>query len=153
MSNDDLHYAAGQGDIQVVKTLLAEGRDPNAFDHISFTPLHHAANKAHLEVIQLLLQAGADVNAHDESRMGDTPLGYIAGNCSLAVAQALVAAGADPTIRGWMQLCALDRAKDRKKAEGRRVYELLGNASRKFNVACQNGLALRDAMPPPGCQA
>ena len=134
-SNDDLHYAAAQGDIPAVKALLAEGHDPNAFDDISFTPLHHAADKAHLEIIQLLLQAGADINAHDESRIGDTPLGHIAGYCSLAVAQALLAAGADPSIRGWMQLCALDRAKDRKKDEGRRVYELLCNASRKFNVA------------------
>lgn len=134
-SNDDLHYAAAQGDIAAVKALLAAGHDPNAFDDISFTPLHHAADKAHLEIIQLLLQAGADINAHDETHIGDTPLGQIAGNCSLAVAQALLTAGADPTIRGWMQLCALDRAKDRKKDEGRRVYELLCNAARKFNVA------------------
>jgi ankyrin repeat protein len=134
-SNDDLHEAVARGDIPVVKALLAEGHDPNAFDDISFTPLHHAANKGHLEIVQLLLQAGADINAHDESRIGDTPLGHVAGSCSLAVAQALVAAGANPTIRGWMQLSALDRAKDRKKDEGRRVYELLCNASRKFNVA------------------
>jgi len=130
--HDELHYAAAQGNIPAVKALLAEGHDPNAFDDIFFTPLHHAADKGHLDVIHLLLQAGADVNAQDESHIGDTPLGHIAGNCSLAVAKALLAAGADPTIRGWMQLCALDRAKGRKKDEGQRVYELLCNASRKF---------------------
>jgi ankyrin repeat protein len=134
-SNDDLHYAASRGDISAVRSLLAEGHDPNAYDDISFTPLHHAAKNGHLEIIKLLLKAGADINAHDDSRIGDTPLGHIAGNCSLAVAKELLAAGADPTIRGWMQLCALDRAKERKKEEGRKVYELLCNAARKFNVA------------------
>lgn len=134
-SCDDLHWAAERGDIADVKAFLAAGHDPNVFDDISFTPLHYAAREGHLEIIRLLLQAGADVNAHDEPRIGDTPLGCIAGNCSLAVAQALLAAGADPTIRGWMQLCALDRAKDRKRHEGPRVYELLCNAARKFNIA------------------
>ena len=134
-SCDDLHWAAERGDIEAVKALLAAGHDPNVFDDISFTPLHYAAREGHLEIIRLLLQAGADVNAHDEPRIGDTPLGYIAGSCSLAVAQALLAAGADPTIRGWMQLCALDRAKDRKRGEGPRVYEVLCNAARKFTGA------------------
>jgi ankyrin repeat protein len=133
--NWDLHYAAIQGDASAVKALLARGFDPDAFDDTSFTPLHHAANSGHLEIIQLLLQAGADVNARDEAQIGDTPLGQVAGNCSIAVAQALITAGADPTIRGWMQLCALDRANGRKKEEGQRVYELLCKAARKFNVA------------------
>ncbi len=118
-----------------MKELLAQGHDPNAFDDVAFTPLHHAAYHGHLEIIRLLLSAGADINAHDESRIGNSPLGEVAGKCSFAVAQALVAAGADPTIRGWMQLCALDRAKERKKEEGKQVYELLCNAACKFNVA------------------
>ncbi|MFZ2278936.1 MAG: ankyrin repeat domain-containing protein [Prosthecobacter sp.] len=134
-SCDDLHWAAERGDISAVKAFLAAGHDPNAFDDLSFTPLHYAAREGHLHIIRLLLEAGADVNAHDEPRFGNTPLGDIAGNCSLAVAQALLAAGADPTVRGWMQLCALDRAKDRKRDDGPKVYELLCNASRKFNVA------------------
>jgi ankyrin repeat protein len=131
----ELHHAAIQGDAPAAKALLEQGYDPNAFDDCAFTPLHHAANHGHLAIIQLLLSAGADINAHDESRIGNSPLGEVAGNCSVAVAQSLVAAGADPTIRGWMQLCALDRAKERKKEEGKRVYELLCNAARKFNVA------------------
>ena len=132
--NWELHYAALEGDAPAVMALLGQGLDPNAFDDMSFTPLHHAANNGHLEIIQLLLQAGADVNAHDEARIGDSPLGQVAGKCSLAVAQALIAAGADPTLQGWMQLSALDRAKDRKHDEGPRVYELLRNAARKFNA-------------------
>jgi len=76
-----------------------------------------------------LLKAGADVNAHDEENIGDTPLGRIAGDCSLETAKILVEYGADPTISGWMQLSALDRAKARKRPEGRSVYELLCKAA------------------------
>lgn len=129
---DNLHRAAQRGDIAVVKEFLARGEHINAFDEISFTPLHHAANEGHLDLVKLLLEAGADVNAHEEARIGNTPLGEIAGNCSLAMARVLIAAGADPTIRGWMQLSALDRARDRKKPEGRKVYELLVEAGKRF---------------------
>jgi ankyrin repeat protein len=132
---NDLHWAAERGDVSAVKAFLAEGHDPNVFDDLSFTPLHYAAREEHLHVIRLLLDAGADVNAHDESRIGDTPLGSIAGNCSLAVAQLLIGAGADPNLRGWMQLCALDRAKNRKRNDGPKVYELLCDASRKFRIS------------------
>jgi ankyrin repeat protein len=127
-----LHLASGEGDVAAVESLLQQGVDPNKFDDISCTPLHYAAENGHLEVVTLLLRAGADVNAQDEARAGDTPLGRIAGNCSFEVAEALVCAGADPTIRGWMQLSALDRAKNRKRPEGRSVYELLSTAGRKF---------------------
>ena len=65
------------------------------------------------------------VNPHQKPTIGDTPLGEIAGNCSLALAQILMDAGADPTIGGWMNLCALDRAKDRKRGDGTGVYSLL----------------------------
>jgi ankyrin repeat protein len=130
-----LHDAALQGDVARITALLDEGGDPNAFDDMAFTPLHHAADKEHLQVVTVLLRRGADVNAHDESRIGDNPIGQVAGHCSLAMAQLLVDAGADPTIRGWMQLSALDRASERKKPEGRQVYDLLCKAAARFKKA------------------
>ena len=130
-----LHYAALQGDVAGVTTLLDQGVDPNAFDDMAFTPLHHAADKEHLQAVTVLLQRGADVNAHDESRIGDSPLGQVAGHCSLAMAQLLIDAGADPSIRGWMQLSALDRASERKRPEGRQVYDLLCKAAERFKRA------------------
>lgn len=84
-------------------------------------------------MIKYLLAAGADVNAHIPQTVGDTPLGAIACSCSFVVAKILTDAGADPTIPGWMQLTALDRAKDRNRDEGDRVYALLLDvAKRKF---------------------
>jgi ankyrin repeat protein len=121
----DLHFAAQDGDLTRVRQLLADGRSPNAFDEISKTPLHYAAESGHIDIMRVLLEAGADVNAHEEARIGNTPLREVAGKCSLAVATFLVDSGADPRIPGWMQLTALDQAKERKDQEGQRVHGLL----------------------------
>ncbi|AFY89462.1 ankyrin repeat domain-containing protein [Chroococcidiopsis thermalis] len=129
-----LHFAAKDGDENLVKQQIEEGCPVNDFDELGKTPLHHASQKGHIAVIKLLLEAGADVNAHDESKIGDTPLGEVAGNCDFEVAKLLIDAGANPTIPGWMQLTALHRAKTRKKPEGKAVYQLLLDVARKkFN--------------------
>ncbi len=127
----DLHHAAHEGDVRAVKVLLAEGADPNAFQEFGFTPLHFAADHEQFEIVRLLLDAGSNINAHDESCIGNTPLGEVAGRCSFAMAEILVSAGADPTISGWMQLTALDRAEERDDDEGRRVYHLLQAAVKR----------------------
>ena len=102
-----------------------DGSDINAFDSLGKTALHWAAKGEHLTVVAFLIKHGADVNARHEPTIGDTVLGEIAGNCSFEMARVLVDAGADPSIRGWMQLNALDRAKERKRGDGPRVYALL----------------------------
>jgi ankyrin repeat protein len=127
-----LHFAAEKGELDEVKKLVENGYDINAFDDsISFTPLHFAAMNGHIDVVKYLLSVGADVNANEEEKIGDTPLGAVAASCSYEIAEILVKAGANPTIPGWMQITALDRASARKKEEGRRVYALLVKAIRK----------------------
>jgi hypothetical protein len=61
--------------------------------------------------------------------IGNSPPGDVAESCSLRIARLLVEAGADPTIPGWMQLTALDRAADRKRGDGPHVYEPLRYAA------------------------
>jgi ankyrin repeat protein len=124
--SDDLHFAAGHGDLQRVQQLLTAGADINGFDDdMGWTPLHYAVVAEQYEVAKYLIEHGADVNAHHEARIGNTPLAEIADRCSLRIARLLVDAGADPTIPGWMQLTALDRARSRRRGEGPKVYELL----------------------------
>jgi ankyrin repeat protein len=135
VEREQLHLAAQDGDLEKIRKLVMAGYPVNAFDDLSFTPLHYAVMREHFEVAKYLLSVGADVNAHEEEKIGNTPLGEIAGNCSFAMASLLVEAGADPSIPGWMQLTALHKAKARKKAEGRRVYELLESTAKKRHQA------------------
>jgi ankyrin repeat protein len=122
---EKLHFAAMDGDASRCAQLIAEDYDPSAFDELGKTPLHYAAENEHLDVVALLISHGADVNARHEPSIGNTPLAEAAGSCSLRMARMLLDAGADPTIRSWMQLNAIDRAQDRKRGDGPRVYELL----------------------------
>jgi ankyrin repeat protein len=130
---EQLHFAAQDGDLEKVTNLLNQGYPPNAFDELGKTPLHYAAQGGHLEVMRMLLDSGADVNAHDEQVIGNTVLGEVASYCSFEVAKILIDAGADPTIPGWMGLTALHESQDRKKPEGKRVHELLTQASKRFH--------------------
>jgi len=123
-----LHFAAQHGDLAEIERLVGHGSDVNAFDSLGKTPLHWAAQGEHLNAVAFLIKHGADVNARHEPSIGDTPLGEVAGNCSFEMARMLVDAGADPSIRGWMQLNALDRAKQRKRGDGPRVFTLLKEA-------------------------
>jgi ankyrin repeat protein len=131
-TKEQLHFAAQDGDLAKVKTLVDCGYDVNAFDEdLFFTPLHYAAMGEHIEVMKYLISVGADVNAHNPDFAAETPLGQVAQNCSFEVAKTLIEAGADPTIPGWMQISALYRASKREKTEGLRVYELLLSAAKE----------------------
>lgn len=53
------------GCIELVKTFLAHGCDPNHSNENKQRPLHYAASKYHSEIADLLLSNGAEVNAAD----------------------------------------------------------------------------------------
>lgn len=114
LRREQLHFAAQDGDLTKVKELLAVGFPLNRFDEIGHTPLHYAVMEDHLDVARHLLEAGADPNANCEQTIGNTPLADGIATCSFEMAELLVRHGADPTIRGWMQLNAIDRVRDRK---------------------------------------
>ena len=126
-----MHYAVQDGDIEAVRRLIASGVPLNDFDEIGRTPLHYAVVAESVEMAALLLDAGADVNAHDEAHVGNTPLAEVASRCTPEIAEVLIVNGADPTIPGWMQLSALDRASGRKRPEGRQVFDLLQDAANR----------------------
>lgn len=134
-----LHFAAQDGNLAAVQEFLNRGYPINFFDECGNTPLHYAVSGEHFAVVDYLLRKGAEVNARHEPSNGHTPLGDAASTCSLQMARLLVASGADPTIRGWMQLNALDRAEARKQNEGtgsvgQAVYNFLREVVRKRKV-------------------
>ena len=66
--------AVVEGNVVLVKKLLAEGANPNLYlDEAQVTPLHHAAQNDAIDIALLLLEAGADINAKT-SPEGTTPL-------------------------------------------------------------------------------
>ena len=130
LQRERLHVAARDGDLAAVEHWLTAKYPVNRFDFIGKTPLHYAVAQGHTAVVDRLLRAGADVNAHDGRWIGNTPLSDNIRSMSLAMAQRLISAGADPTLRGWMQLSALDRAADRTDDDAVAIVRLLRQAAR-----------------------
>ncbi|HTB82079.1 MAG TPA: ankyrin repeat domain-containing protein [Candidatus Sulfotelmatobacter sp.] len=127
-----LHQAAADGDIGEIRRLLQTEHKKllNVFDELSLTPLMRAAMNDHIAAVKLLVAAGSDVNAHDDRRIGNTAINEVAGDGSFEMVEALLEAGADPTIRGWMNLNALDRARHRTSRPA--IYALLAASAEKF---------------------
>ncbi|TMW57998.1 hypothetical protein Poli38472_013472 [Pythium oligandrum] len=91
-----LHYAAGQGSMEMVNTLLASGANVATLDANESTPLHEAARCGHLGVVKALIaQPGGLVNVSAVDRDGATPLHLAAYGGHLDVMEVLLANGAD----------------------------------------------------------
>lgn len=60
-----LHFAAGEGQREIVSHLLDRGSRVSATDDWGWTPLHTAAAGGHGTTVELLLQRGADREAKD----------------------------------------------------------------------------------------
>jgi ankyrin repeat protein len=89
--------AARQGDVQAVRTLLAQGADVNASAGDGMTALHWAAERGDVEMTRVLLSARADV-ARGTRIGGYTPLHVASRGGHTAVARLLLEAGADPRV-------------------------------------------------------
>jgi ankyrin repeat protein len=135
---EQLHFAAMDGDLAKVQTLLQSKPNLHYFDTIGCTPLHYAVEKEHYAVARVLLAAGADINAHDAEHIGETPLGRVVRDCTPEMARFLIDNGADPTIPGWMALTALFRAARRQDDDGPEVLNILQNAQNRHvpNTKC-----------------
>jgi len=90
----DIFTAAGMGDVEVVKELVA--RDPgvvHAQDEFGGTALHWAAERGTPEMVELLLEKGADIEARDT--YGQPPLHSAAVVGKLEVVETLLRQGAN----------------------------------------------------------
>jgi glutaminase len=82
-----LTWAASQGDLNEVRSLIATGVEPGTADYDGRTPLHLAAAEGQVDVVRYLLAAGADPRPAD--RWGGTPLSDAEGNGHAGIAALL----------------------------------------------------------------
>ena len=68
----DLCWAAGEGDLHGIRSLIAKGVDLDAADYDGRTAIHLAASEGRADVVALLLERGA--NPAPVDRWGNTPL-------------------------------------------------------------------------------
>jgi uncharacterized protein len=94
-SEQALLDAAQRGDIEAVRTLLAEGVAVDAAFGDGMTALHLAAERGDADLVELLVSAGASVSAR--VRIGGyTPLHIASRSGSSRAVELLLEAGADP---------------------------------------------------------
>lgn len=96
MGRTAVHYAALNGDVDVLRGLVAIGADPDAADGAGWTPLHFAAQAQNAQASAALLAGGATVDVPD--RHGNTALWTAVFNFrgEGAALRVLLGAGADP---------------------------------------------------------
>ena len=88
-----LHAASGEGNLDVVRSLLDNGVNVNERDGHHATPLYWASWKGEYEAAKLLIKYGADVNCREKE--GWTPLHAASYDGYLEIAQLLLDHGAD----------------------------------------------------------
>jgi ankyrin repeat protein len=103
--NTALMMAAYQGNLPVVRKLLAKGA---AVNRPGWTALHYAAGGGHGEIVKLLLDKGAQIDA--VSTHGITPLIWAAREGKHDAIMALLERGADRTRRDSEKLTAAEVA-------------------------------------------
>jgi ankyrin repeat protein len=136
-----VHRAAAYGYTEALKALLsADGKEAlNTFDDVSRTPLICAVENVHFTEAAILLEAGADVDAHDGEKIGNTALIKAVQSRNLRMVRLLLKHGADPTIPGWMQRTALDRARDWASGyaplELKEIFRLLEEEAKRRKLA------------------
>ena len=93
-----LHDAAGNGDVEEIKRLLAADADPNAPSDDGRTALHYAAWQGSAEAIAALIAGGADPNKRNRKDKA-TALHRAVWEGHTEAVSALLDGGADPNAR------------------------------------------------------
>ncbi|XP_076684312.1 uncharacterized protein LOC143377171 [Andrena cerasifolii] len=91
--NSPLHYAAINGEVELVRVLLDKGAKVDARNSHGKTPLHNGVTSRKTEIVELLLNKGANVNHRDNSDI--TSLHLAAENGTEDIIELLLVRGAN----------------------------------------------------------
>eukprot|EP00698_Gefionella_okellyi_P007446 TRINITY_DN1819_c0_g1_i1.p1 TRINITY_DN1819_c0_g1~~TRINITY_DN1819_c0_g1_i1.p1 ORF type:complete len:412 (-),score=56.13 TRINITY_DN1819_c0_g1_i1:1547-2782(-) len=91
-----VHYAALEGDFEMIHLLSQAGSPTDVADRSGFTPLHLASQQGHLHCVHFLVSLGTRINRQD--REGQTALTLAAAAGHTDVAELLLMLGANPSI-------------------------------------------------------
>jgi len=108
-SDEAIVEAAKNGDLQTVKTILAQ--DPsklNATDKNNYTSLHWACMRAHWDVAEYLIEQGADLNVI--GRDGGTQINWAVHHDNVDIIKLMVEKGAKLNIQNQWGMTELHTA-------------------------------------------
>ena len=115
--NNVLFFAAGWGDLEVMRLLLHNGANPAAVDNEGKSVLMVAAEKGHVEIMRQLLTYPIDINATNID--SESALNFAAENGYLSACRLLIEHGArinvtyddealfSPAAKGHAEICKL----------------------------------------------
>ena len=134
--------AAGKGDLEAVKRLLAQGASVKATDGVGRTALIAAAYGDHVDVARALIAAGADVNTQDNTQQSAYLIPTADGG--LAMLRLTLANGADVHSLDSYNGTGLIRAADRGHVDI--IQELLNTEIKIDHVNRLGWTALLEAI-------
>ena len=109
-SRTAMHYAAMNGNLQIIAILIKANAKLNPADPLGDTPLHLAVEQHQIEAAKLLLDVGAEVDP--QNKEGLTPLMIAASRGDLEMVRVLLAKGANPGKTDYTGRDALSWAQD-----------------------------------------
>ncbi|MBR3687912.1 MAG: ankyrin repeat domain-containing protein, partial [Lentisphaeria bacterium] len=89
-----IHYAAGEPDSSILRTLILGGADINAKGRAGKTPIMEAARLGLFQNVKILAEAGADLEARDDLERNVVMFGAMAKHGSVDVVKYLLENGA-----------------------------------------------------------
>ncbi|MEO8313990.1 MAG: ankyrin repeat domain-containing protein [Pseudomonadota bacterium] len=148
-----LHWAAHNGELDLLKRLLKAGADAKARNDYGSSPMQEAAIRGDAEMISLLLKAGASAESANDD--GETALMTVARVGKIEAAKVLLKAGAKVNaVESWRGQTALMWAASQRNADMVRLL-LQSGADANAVSALRNWARASTAEPrgqwrPPG---
>lgn len=121
-----IHWAAGAGNIEIVKYLLSDevNENPSLTRGNNFSPLHAASMNGFTKIVELLIEKGANVNVQTDPQKY-APIHSASFGGHLETIKVLLVNGADLNLRNYRNELPIDTAKRQNQLETIKYFEEL----------------------------